>query len=366
MQRRTFLQSVSTAAFAAPAAQVNQSADTLIPLGFDTFSLNRLGWKAIQLLDYAASQKLDTIQLSSLDDFESLEPAYLQKVKDHAAQLGIVPQTGMGSICPSSSNFNPKAGDAVAQLRKTLQVSNALGSRIMRCYLGTSADRRGAIPIEGHIEDTVKVLKAVRPQALDLGVKIAIENHAGDLLAREMKTLITEAGTDFVGSNLDTGNPLWVAEDPLMTMEVLGPYVLTTHIRDSVVYEHPRGAAVQWVALGDGSIDFKAIMACYRRLCPKASFQHEVITGGGPRIMPFYEPEFWQVYPKMPAADFVRFVELAKKGHPLMAPMLIGGGRGQNQPPEYRAALLAQQRVDLERSLEYSRKVLDVGIRWRT
>jgi hypothetical protein len=244
-------------------------------------------------------------------------------------------------------------------------VSNKLGSSVMRCYLGTSADRRGPIPIEGHVENTVKLLKALRSQALDLGVKIAVENHSGDLLARELKTLITEAGTDFVGACLDTGNPVWVAEDPLLTMEVLGPYAITTHMRDSVVYEHPRGAVVQWVALGDGSIDFKAIMACYRRVCPKAAFQLEVITGSGPRVMPFYEPEFWQVYPKMPAADFVRFAELAKKGHPLLAPMLIGG-RGQNQPPEYRAALVAQQRVDLERSLEYARKALDVGIRWRT
>ncbi len=75
-------------------------------------------------------------------------------------------------------------------------------------------------------------------------------------------------------------------------------------------------------------------------------------------------PAFWKPYPNMLAADFVRFVELAKKSHPLQAPMLIGG-RGQNQPPEYCAALLAQQRVDLERSFEYARKAPDVGLRWR-
>jgi hypothetical protein len=76
------------------------------------------------------------------------------------------------------------------------------------------------------------------------------------------------------------------------------------------------------------------------------------------------DPAFWKPYPNMLAADFVHFMELAKKGHPLQAPMLIGS-RGQNQPPEYRAALLAQQRVDLERSFEYARKALDVGLRWR-
>ena len=51
-----------------------------------------------------------------------------------------------------------------------------------------------------------------------------------------------------MGACLDTGNPMWVMEDPLLTLEVLGPYTVTTHIRDSVVFEHPRGAAAQWVA----------------------------------------------------------------------------------------------------------------------
>jgi sugar phosphate isomerase/epimerase len=361
MQRRTFLQSVSAlaAASAAPAASLQ------IPLGFDTYSLNRSGWKAIQLLDYAASQKLDAIQISSLGDFESLDAAHLQKVKDYAARLGILVQTGMGSICPSSASFDRNAKDPIAHVLQGLQVSKAVGSTVMRCFLGSSQDRRGTIPIEGHITNTVKLLKSLRNQALDLGVKFAIENHSGDMLARELKTLISEAGTDFVGACLDTGNPVWVIEDPLLTMEVLGPLAITTHMRDSVIYEHPRGAAVQWVAMGDGSIDFKPIMTLYRQLCPRAVFHFEVITGSGPRVMPYFERDFWTAYPKMPAADFARFVDLAKKGHPLMAPMLIAGGSGGSQPPEYQAALRAQQRVDLERSFNYARKVMDVGIRWR-
>jgi sugar phosphate isomerase/epimerase len=233
----------------------------------------------------------------------------------------------------------------------------------MRCYLGDSRDRRGKLPIEAHIESTVKLLNSLRSRALDLGVKFAIENHSGDLQARELKTLVTEAGTDFVGVCLDTGNPVQTIEDPLLTMEVLGPLAITTHMRDSVVYEHPRGAAMQWVAMGDGSIDFKPILALYRQLCPRVAFHLEVITGRAPTLLPYFEPDFWQAYPKTPAADFARFVNLAKKGHPLMAPMLIAGGG--NQPAEYQAALRAQQRVDLERSFEYARKVLDVGIRWR-
>ena len=81
-----------------------------IPLGFDTYSLNRSGWKALEYLDYAASQKLDTIQFSSLSNYESLDPAYLQKVKDSAARLGLLVEGGMDSICPTSASFRKNAG----------------------------------------------------------------------------------------------------------------------------------------------------------------------------------------------------------------------------------------------------------------
>ena len=43
-----------------------------IRLGFDSYSIRDFHWKDIQLLDYAAALKLDTIQISGLGDFESL------------------------------------------------------------------------------------------------------------------------------------------------------------------------------------------------------------------------------------------------------------------------------------------------------
>ena len=116
------------------------------------------------------------------------------------------------------------------------------------------------MPLEQHMENTVKVFRAVRSEAQDLDVKIALENHSGDMQAREVRTIIEEAGKDYVASCLDTGNPMWVVEDPMVALEILAPYVVTTHIRDSAVFEHPRGAAAQWVALGDGSIDFKTFV----------------------------------------------------------------------------------------------------------
>jgi hypothetical protein len=233
----------------------------------------------------------------------------------------------------------------------------------MRCYMGTRDNRRTELPLEAHIDNTVKVLRAVRSQALDAGVRIAVENHAGDMQAREVKMLIEAAGKDFVGSCLDTGNPMWVAEDPLLTLETLAPYVATSHVRDSAVFEHPRGAAAQWVALGDGSVDFVRFVERYRQLCPTASMQLEIITGRPPEVLPYLEPDYWKAFPKTPAWEFARFLALAKSGRPFLGNMVIG--QWSDNSPILEAALKEQQRIDLERSLEYAKKKLGVGVRWR-
>jgi sugar phosphate isomerase/epimerase len=362
MRRRTFLQTLA----AAPALAEPASPPPAVPvkLGFDTYSLRAFGWKIGQLLDYAAGQKLDTIQISSMGDYENYEPAYLQKVKETAARYKISLDAGMGCICPLSKSYSKNGPSARERILQGLQVAKAVGATSMRCYLGASADRLGEPGIEACMAETIKVFQSVRSEALDLGVKIAIENHSGDLQAREVKTIIEEAGKDYVASCLDTGNPMWCVEDPFVTLETLAPYVVTTHVRDSVVFETSRGAAAQWVALGDGVIDMVQFVADFRRLCPKSSMQLEIITGRPPTMLPYLETDFWKAFPKMPAVEFARFVKLAKSGHPFYGAMVIEDVPGKH-PQVMTDALKEQQKIDLERSFEYARKTLNVGINWR-
>ena len=362
MRRRTFLQTAAGAGLGVPAlpAEAQVKLGRGIRLGFDSWVFNGYGWAAIQYLDYAARLRLDTVQLSDLFNYESLEPAYLQKVKDHAARLGLVIDGGLGCICPTAGNWRKENGDPVEWVRQGLRANHAAGAQMMRAFLGGRAERTGAIPLEKHIETTVKILRSVRSEALDLGIKIGLETH-GDLQAWEVRDLIEEAGKDFVGATIDTGNPVTLAEDPLLTLETLAPYALTTHIRDSVVFEHPRGAVYQWVALGEGSIDYVRFFERFRQLCPNVAVQLEILTGGPPRVVPYLEPDFWKAFPKTKASEFVRFVALAKKGQPFTGSMVVAG-RGQ-RPAEYEAALKEQQRIDLERSLEYAKQTLKLGLR---
>ena len=357
MLRRHFL------AGAAALAPVTASAGDYIPLGYDTYSIRDFHWKALQLIDYAARLKLDTLQISALEEYESLEPAHLQKVKDYAARLGLTVDAGIGCVCPLSSSFSNAHGTASEYLAKGLRVAKAVGATAMRCFCGTGPDRRGNVPVAKYMEATIAAFRSVRSLAVDLGVKIALENHNGDLRAREIRTLIEESGRDCAGCCLDSGNPMWLMEDPLFTLEILGPYIATTHLRDSAVFEHPRGAAFQWVALGDGCIDLGAWVAGVRKVAPKVPLQLEIITGRPPQLLPYLEREHWRVFPDFPAADFARFLALVKKGRPYQGPMMIGGPG--KQPDEFAAALRQQQMTDLDRSLEYAKKTLNAGIRWR-
>jgi sugar phosphate isomerase/epimerase len=364
MHRRKFLQTAGAIAALPQASRAQAAPGAGILLGFDTYSLRAFHWKDIQLVDYAAQVGADTVQISDSGDYASLDPAHLAEVRDHAARAGIRIDAGIGCICPLSKSWNEKDGPAARKVVDGLKVAKAVGARSMRCFMGSSADRRGERPIEALMEATIAVFRSVRSQAQDLGVKIALENHAGDMQAREVRTIIEESGKDFVASCLDTGNPMWVMEHPMVTLEILGPYAVTTHVRDSAVFEHPRGAAAQWVALGDGNVDWHAFLALYQKLCPDALLQLEIITGRPPLVLPYYKREWWRWFPKTPASEFVRFQQMARNGAPFMGTMVIEDAPG-SKPTEFAAALREQQRTDLERSIEYAKKQLGLGVRWK-
>src|SRR3954470_18367061 len=144
-------------------------------LGVDNFSLRFNDWDAFQLLDYAHSIGLEVVHFSDLGPFKSLDASYLDEVKQHAGQLQMEIEVGMGSICPTSSTFSDARGSASEQLTEMLHIASRFGSAAVRCYLGNNSDRRTSLP--SHIDATVAICKSVRPVATDLGIKIALENH---------------------------------------------------------------------------------------------------------------------------------------------------------------------------------------------
>ena len=342
MLRRTFL-GVAGAAVLAP-AETNPP----VRLGIDLFSIRSSPYSPTEFLDYAAKQGAKVVHFSEIRFIGSLDDANLKQVREHADKLGIQVEIGMRSICPTSKAFDPTRGAAQEQIERMIHAATVVGSPIVRAFLGTAEDRQGPVPIEGHIENTVKVLKSVRSRVLDSGLKVAIENHAGDMQARELKVLIEEAGKDYVGACLDSGNPVWAIEDPHLTLETLYPYVLTSHVRDSAVWRIPEGAAVAWTRMGEGDVGIDEWVKKYVRLCPGRALSMETIVIPA-RKYPYFDPKFWGPYRNTPASEFSRFVSLVDKGKPIPPPPAAPKGKEAEQ-----------ERADLEASMAWTKKLLNV------
>ena len=214
------------------------------------------------------------------------------------------------------------------------------------------------------------------PALFDIGINLAHDSYdadRGQVLRRAL-----DAG---VGQLIVTGSCLesteraitLVAEVPRMlrctagvhphhassltadVLETLGPVTICCSLRDSMIWEAPDGAVVQWTACGEGLMDWKAYAARWRQLCPDVPIMIETISGG-PRTFAYKKPEFWQHYDKRPD-KLAKFEALAKRGRPIPA------FRNPTDPKERAAAQQAFQKSEIEKSIAYLRREIGLGVR---
>src|SRR5262249_47845204 len=152
------------------------------------------------------------------------------------------------------------------------------------------------------------------------------------------------------GATLDSGNATWTMEDPFASLETLGPYVLSTGIRDSMIWEYEEGAKVQWTAMGAGLVDWKKYFEKFVALCPNVPVNLEIISGFA-RPLPYLREDFWKPWGKARASDFARFLGMAKRGKQI---------ESHKSDPK---ADQEYQKAELERSLKYCKEALGLGLK---
>ncbi len=330
-------------------AQAAPKIETKLELGIDNFAVRAMGWKAKQLIRYAAKLKVNSLFITDLYAFENFNNGYLADLRKLAADRHLKLYVGTWSICPTSQRFNNHWGTAEGHLALGVRTAKALGSPVIRVILGGGQDRLTPGGIDARIDDTVKVLKASRSRCVDAAVKIAVENHAGDMHSLELVRLIEDAGKDFVGANLDSGNAVWALEDPLDNLENLGAYTLTSSLRDTVVWPSPNGVTAQWTAMGEGMVDWKKYFARFAKLCPEAPVNIETISGFN-RELAFKKEGFWKAWPHGKPKGFENFLAWAQTGKPHAARKRPDGVDPMIADGQY-------QRGDLQRSISYCKKI---------
>ena len=327
-----------------------------ISLGYDNFAVRAMRWNASELIHYAAELKCDTIFITDFGPFEKLDDEkYLQNLSTLASGKGVNILLGSWSICPTARRFKGDWGTADEHLKLGVRMAKALGSPAFRVVLGDRGDRLSEGGIEARIADTVKVLKRNKNYCVDHGVKIAMENHAGDMHSTELVTLIEEAGSDFVGANMDSGNAVWTLEDPIENLRNLGKYAITTSLRDTAIWESENGVTAQWTAMGEGSVDLVKYFDLYQKLCPKTAVNIETISGFN-RELRINDDSFWKAWPKGKPKGYEEFLKLAKKGKPRKAWAPPKGVNKDKADQDY-------QKNEIANSIDYCRNKLGLGLK---
>ncbi|MCU0228610.1 MAG: sugar phosphate isomerase/epimerase [Bryobacterales bacterium] len=324
MHRRHFLAAATTVATAAgqTATAAGQTGPGVIDntrdpqrFGLDLWSVRSQGWNAFQYIDHAVQQKLRVIQFADSNQLGSLDPEHARNVKAYADQNGVLLEMGMGTICPTASGWNAKKGPIEPWILRHVEAAKLMGSPILRCLLGSARERKGDIPLAKHTEAMLHALRNIRSQVTDMGVMMAIENHSGDYQGRELAPVVEEAGKDWVGVVFDSGNPIWTIEDPMVALEHLAPYIVSSHLRDSYVWLTDEGVAARWVVFGEGNVGTPELLRTLLARCPKASVLLETITVRH-NDLKVKQPDFWKGYENVPANEYMRFYALAEKGKP--------------------------------------------------
>lgn len=283
-------------------------------IGIDHYTIAHRGLTAEQTLELARERGLAGVQfLDATAIDQAMQPDRLDVFRRKAEGLGLYLEVGIPSPNPlrrgraEGRSIAPE--DHARDLLPHLRAVAALGCRHARAFVGDRHDRFRSDPSwRDQTDATLAVLRRLRPALRDMGLRIALENHA-DLTVSELLALVEAAGHDVTGVTLDTGNLTMRLDDPLPAAERLAPLTLATHIKDSVLAFTPRGLCWQARPVGSGIVPIADILGLLLKANPAINLCIEL----HPRTydLPIFRPAWLACFPDLTPAGLAAIVALA-------------------------------------------------------
>jgi 3-oxoisoapionate decarboxylase len=279
-------------------------------LGIDSYSTRNSGLDPVGVLGLAAELGLAGV-LFELSPFQSFRDVDLAKIRATAAEKRLYIEFGMGSILhrhPMAEKGRQLLADAAYDIAVSdarividhLQVARMLGSPILRCVAGNLFARDEGYDMTATADEVVAILREACRAAEDMGIQIAMENHA-DFTVRELASIHTRVNSPAFGFTVDCANLAFDLDDPLRLAEILAPHALTTHFKNYRIIRTGAGLALQNGALGDGDIDLPAIAATLARHNPEINLNIEIHSQFAPFTLNVLDPGYWTRHPAPPA-----------------------------------------------------------------
>lgn len=241
-------------------------------------------------------------------------------------------------------------GYAAGPLSESISLAAQLGAETVRTVVGGAkigGDRR---PLAGRwqpfLQEVLTQLQEATATAEKAGVNLAVENHQ-DLASEELIWLCESIGSARFGINLDAGNPLATAEEPLDYFRRVAPYLKNVHLKDYAVYLSAEGYRLVRCPLGQGVIDFPALFKILAASCPDITMSVELGALEARHIRVLAD-DYWPDYPPRSAAQLagvLRFVQAHARP--------IGDWRTPFEREEPAEAIIAYEQHQLAASLAY-------------
>jgi sugar phosphate isomerase/epimerase len=176
----------------------------------------------------------------------------LPAVRDQVRQLGL-----RLTYCTFTPLFGADEA-ARQQLLTDIDDAAALGSPLLRVFRGAMPDDAAADPAAW------AGARAAVARAQEHGLRLALENHINVLGPRLDQILAALVAIDspVMGTNIDTANYIQNGERLLTAIEQLTPWIIYSHLKDLRTVDGQHTV----VPLGQGDLDFAAILAAYARV----------------------------------------------------------------------------------------------------
>ena len=239
-------------------------------VGIDSFSYHRyfgdvgkwesaapFRWSTLDFLDRAGELEVEIVSLQTVY-LEDLSVDGMRELRGQLAQRGLRSVLAWGHRSGLESGLSPaRLDDATA----CLDYSVALGAPLMRIVCGDQFS--WAQPAAERRERLTPMLKVLAARAAELGLDLAVENHA-DFAMGDLVGLVEAAGAPNLGICLDLGNAVRVGDDPVEAAELAAPLARMIGVKDLAI--QPGSIGKPWeswpsVPFGHGDIDVAAALS---------------------------------------------------------------------------------------------------------
>ncbi len=288
---------------------------------------------AVWLLDEAARHGLDGVFFrSALELSPTLDRVQMREAAGHAARLGLRVEAGVAKVNPFSTPEAPAIralGGGDYRLAMVRMIEAAAQAGIHELWtalcnyqfdlapLGVCAFDRFRTDVEWQeqLDATAAFLRTLAPVLRAHGSHLNVETHE-EITSFELVRLVEAVGPDVLGITFDTANVAVRGEEPVAAARRAAPYVRATHVRDMVLVETAGGLARFLAPVGEGVIDWPALLAALPDRTPDGReimlSIEGILRGRAEMGIPCSDPRWVEGHPDLVPAELETLIGHAK------------------------------------------------------